>query len=62
MLADIAAVIEGKIEERATVAWYQILKARLKYGVNKSIRFSTPATHFAIECMCRWPKLCNMIT
>ena len=62
MLADIATVIEGKIDERATVAWYQILKARLKYGVNKSIRFSTPATHFAIDRMCGWPKLCDMIT
>ena len=61
-VSDIATQIEGSIEDRATVAWYQILKARKKFGLRKSIRFSTPATHFAIDRMCGWESLCDMIT
>ena len=61
-VSDIATQIEGSIEDRATVAWYQILKARKKFGLMKSIRFSTPATHFAIDRMCGWESLCDMIT
>ncbi len=61
-VSDIATQIEGSIEDRATVAWYQILKARKKFGLRKSIRFSTPATHFAIDRMCGWENLCDMIT
>ena len=62
VVSDIATQIEGSIEDRATVAWYQILKARKMFGLRKSIRFSTPATHFAIDRMCGWENLCNMIT
>jgi hypothetical protein len=61
-VSDIATQIEGSIEDRATVAWYQILKARKMFGLRKSIRFSTPATHFAIDRMCGWKSLCDMIT
>ena len=50
-ISDIAAQIDGSIEDRAIVAWYHIFKVRKKFGFRKSIRFSTPETHYAIEHM-----------
>ena len=57
MLADIVRQIQGTVEERAAMAWALVLKAKKKYRLRKSISFSNPATHFAIEKMGGWEHL-----
>lgn len=57
MLADIILQIEGNVEDRAALAWSLILKAKRKYRLRKSLRFPTPAIHYAIDCMGGWEHL-----
>ena len=56
MLADIIKQIEGTPDDRAALAWASVLKAKRKYKLRKGIRFSSPATHFALEKMGGWEK------
>ncbi len=62
MLADIVKQIEGDPRDRATLAWALVLKAERKYGTGRSIRFSNPATHFAIEKMGGWWHLYHVLS
>jgi len=57
MLADIIVQIEGNLEDRAALAWSLIMKAKRKYHRNKSLRFPSPAIHYAIDCMGGWEHL-----
>jgi len=57
MLADIIVQIEGTFEDRAALAWSLIMKAKHKYRRNKTLRFPSPAIHYAIECMGGWEHL-----
>ncbi|MBQ9539527.1 MAG: hypothetical protein IJU95_09670 [Treponema sp.] len=61
MLADIVKQIEGDPRDRAALAWALVLKAERKYGTGRSIRFSDPATHFAIEKMGGWWHLYRVL-
>ena len=62
MLADIIKRIEGTAEERAALAWQTVLKAIRMIGSGNSIRFPSPAYHYAIEQMGGWMKLCSTLT
>ena len=57
MLADIIVQIEGSFEDRAALAWSLVMKAKRKYRRNKTLRFPSPAIHYAIECMGGWEHL-----
>ncbi|MBQ4418773.1 MAG: hypothetical protein II870_03975, partial [Synergistaceae bacterium] len=59
MLADIVRRIEGTAEERAAVAW-AALRDAIRRHTAESIKFSSPAMHYAIKQMGGWLKLCYM--
>lgn len=58
--ADIIRIIEGTAEDRASEAWYHVLKAMQQYGHYESVQFDNPAIHYAIERMGGWQKLCQL--
>jgi len=58
--ADIIRIIEGTAEDRASEAWYHVLKAIQQYGYYESVQFDNPAIHYAIERMGGWQKLCQL--
>ena len=58
--ADIIRIIEGTAEDRASEAWYHVLKAIQQYGHYESVQFDNPAIHYAIERMGGWQKLCQL--
>ena len=58
--ADIIRIIEGTAEDRASEAWYYVLKAIQQYGYYESVQFDNPAIHYAIERMGGWQKLCQL--
>ena len=58
--ADIIRILEGTAEDRASEAWYHVLKAMQQYGHYESVQFDNPAIHYAIERMGGWQKLCQM--
>jgi hypothetical protein len=57
-LADIVRRIEGGSETRAALAWAVVARAVTKLGRTASVRFPSPAYHYAIEQMGGWQKLC----
>jgi hypothetical protein len=57
-LADIVRRIEGPDETRAALAWAVVIRAVTKLGRVASVRFPSPAYHYAIERMGGWQKLC----
>ena len=59
MLADIVRRIDGTAEERAAVAW-AALRDAIRRHTAESIKFSSPAMHYAIKQMGGWLKLCYM--
>ena len=62
MLADIIVQIEGSFEDRAALAWSLVMKAKRKYRRNKTLRFPSPAIHYAIECMGGWSIFTGRLT
>lgn len=58
--ADIIRIIDGTAEDRASEAWYYVLKTIQQYGHYESVQFDNPAIHYAIERMGGWQKLCQM--
>lgn len=58
--ADIIRILEGTAEDRASEAWYCVLKAIQQYGYYESVQFDNPAIHYAIERMGGWQKLCQL--
>ena len=60
-LADIIRRIEGSPEDRAMVAWANVMKAIAKTGYYDSVRFPSPAYHYAIEQMGGWMHLTQML-
>lgn len=58
--ADIIRIIEGTAEDRASEAWYHVLKTIQQYGHYESVQFDNPAIHYAIERMGGWQKLCQL--
>jgi hypothetical protein len=61
-LADIAARIDGSSEDRAALAWTTVVHAVERIGRVHSVRFSSPAIHYAIEHMGGWQSLCSTLT
>ena len=56
-LADVVKGIEGDMTERAAMAWAELDAAALKFGGDRSVRFSDPATHYAVQKMRGWESL-----
>ena len=61
-LADIATRIEGKAEERAALAWALVMRAVRRLGASKSVRFPSPAIHYALEQMGGWRHFASSLT
>ena len=61
-LADIATRIEGKAEERAALAWALVMRAVRRLGASKSVRFPSPAIHYALEQMGGWRHFASTLT
>ena len=59
MLADIIRRIDGTSEERAALAW-TLLRETIRRHAGDSIRFASPAMHYAIQQMGGWIKLYNL--
>lgn len=62
MLADITSRIEGGAGDRSAAAWALVLKAVSRYGHSESVRFPSPAIHYAIEQMGGWCSFCAALT
>lgn len=62
MLSDIVTHIEGRAVERAALAWVMVLRAVRRYGRYESVRFPSPATHWAVVQMGGWRRLSAMLT
>lgn len=58
--ADVIRILDGTVEDRASEAWYHVLKAMQQYGHYESVQFDNPAIHYAIERMGGWQKLCQL--
>ncbi len=54
--AEIILLIEGESEDKALGAWNETIKALHRHGHYRSIRFSDPVIHGAIEAMGGWLK------
>lgn len=61
-LADIVQRIEGRPEARAAAAWALVLRAISRFGHDTSVRFPSPAFHYALGQMGGWAKLCMRLT
>lgn len=61
-LADIVQRIEGRPEDRAAAAWALVLRAISRFGHDTSVRFPSPAIHYALNQMGGWAKLCMRLT
>ena len=59
---DVIQRIEGRPEDRAAAAWALVLKAVSRFGHDTSVRFPSPAFHYALEQMGGWARLCMRLT
>lgn len=59
---DVVRRIEGQPEDRAAVAWALVLRAISRFGYDTSVRFPSPAFHYAVGQMGGWAKLCMRLT
>lgn len=55
---DVIQRIEGRAEDRAAAAWALVLKAVSRFGHDTSVRFPSPAIHYALEQMGGWARFC----
>lgn len=55
--AHIIAQIDGSPDDRAEIAWRELRMAIEKYGPNDSVRFNSPAMHYAIKQMGGWIRV-----
>lgn len=60
--ANIITLIEGCSEDRAALAWAAVVRAVERLGRSLSVRFPSPAYHYAIEQIGGWQKLCTTLT
>lgn len=56
-VADIVQAIEGTVSERSSLEWAKVLKAAQLHGTYKSVCFSDPRIHYAIQRMGGWPAI-----
>lgn len=59
--AHIVQQIQGTEAERAELAWRRVVAAAARFGIYASVRFPTPAYHFAINALGGWERLVNLI-
>lgn len=59
---DVSRRIEGQPEDRAAAAWALVLRAISRFGHDTSVRFPSPAFHYAVEQMGGWARLCMRLT
>lgn len=59
---DVVRRVEGQPEDRAAVAWALVLRAISWFGHDTSVRFPSPAFHYAVGQMGGWAKLCMRLT
>lgn len=59
---DVLRRIEGQPEDRAATAWALVLRAISRFGHDTSVRFPSPAFHYAVEQMGGWARLCMRLT
>lgn len=57
--AHIVKQIRGTEEERAGVAWRTFLKAVADYDCYESVRFASPAYHYAVGMLGGWERICK---
>jgi hypothetical protein len=60
-LSDIITRIDGLPEDRAAVAWQTVVRAIRRLGHYVSVRFQSPAYHYAIAQMGGWQELCSSL-
>jgi len=58
--ADFREVLCGKKENKATMAWLEVLNAVARIGNYKSVKFNDQLIHSVINAMGGWPQLCLM--
>lgn len=58
--AEIIQEINGKVENRSTEAWLQVLEAVRQIGNYQSVKFSDSVIHSVVQVMGGWPQLCMM--
>ena len=56
--SDIREILEGSEDDRAALAWAEVLRAMGRWGYYDSVKFPDPAIHFAISQMGGWMHLC----
>lgn len=56
--ADLRLALFGTPEQQACVAWSKVRAAMHSHGSSYSVRFDTPAAHFALEAVGGWTGLC----
>jgi len=56
-ISEIIQEIEGKPEERSSIAWAKVIKTLSDVGTYKSVQFDDPAIHYAITRMGGWIQL-----
>ena len=59
--AHIVQQIQGTEAERAELAWRRVVAAVSRWGCYESVRFPTPAYHFAIRELGGWERLVTMV-
>ena len=59
---DVLRRIEWQPEDRAATAWALVLRAVSRVGHDTSVRFPSPAFHYAVEQMGGWARLCMRLT
>jgi len=57
--ADVVRFARGSAEDRARLAWQEVLALVGAAGSWSSVRAGSPAIHYAVERMGGWPQLCE---
>lgn len=60
--ADIIRLIEGSVEDRASIAWGKVLEAASGVGGYQDVCFDDPIIHSAIMDCGGWPAICQTET
>jgi len=58
--ADFREILLGKRENKAILAWLEVLGSVARIGNYQSVKFDDPVIHSVIQAMGGWPQLCMM--
>lgn len=59
-VADVVEAIEGRLDDKAVLAWSQVLASINRYHSTSSLRFEDKNTMWAIQTMGGWTAVCQM--